>query len=406
MTRWRLAYLVTHPIQYQAPLLRRIAADPEIDLTVFFASTISVGRFYEKSFGREIAWESDLLEGYRHEFLPALGRRDRLSFWRPLSYGLGRRLKAGRFDALWIHGYARAPHLTAMLTAKRLGIKVLIRDETSETSTRRGPLRRAVKWVFLKALGWLADGYLAIGSRNRSYYRAHGIPADRIFDMPYAVDNEGIRAAGAADHGAVAARRAALGLAPDTLVILFVGKLVPRKAPDLLLDAYARLCRGRAHPPAALLFAGDGALRPVLEARTRALCLDQVGFLGFTTQADLPVHYGLADIFVLPSLMDPFPLVVMEAMNGGCAMVLSDRVGGAPDLVIDGENGYVVETGDVAGLAEALGTLVADPGRCRAMGRRSLEIVDGWSFREDVAGLRAALHALVPHRRGAANLLD
>ena len=168
MTRWRLAYLVTHPIQYQAPLLRRIAADPEIDLTVFFASTISVGRFYEKSFGREIAWESDLLEGYRHEFLPALGRRDRLSFWRPLSYGLGRRLKAGRFDALWIHGYARAPHLTAMLTAKRLGIKVLIRDETSETSTRRGPLRRAVKWVFLKALGWLADGYLAIGSRNRS----------------------------------------------------------------------------------------------------------------------------------------------------------------------------------------------------------------------------------------------
>jgi hypothetical protein len=71
MPRTRLAYLVTHPIQYQAPLLRTIAAEPDLDLQVFFRSDFSVGRFQEADFGREIEWDVPLLEGYKHEFLPA-----------------------------------------------------------------------------------------------------------------------------------------------------------------------------------------------------------------------------------------------------------------------------------------------------------------------------------------------
>ena len=62
----RLAYFVSHPIQYQAPLLRRIAEDPSIDLTVFFASDISVREHFDPGFNRQITWDVDLLSGYRH----------------------------------------------------------------------------------------------------------------------------------------------------------------------------------------------------------------------------------------------------------------------------------------------------------------------------------------------------
>jgi hypothetical protein len=110
MRKIRLAYLVTHPIQYQAPLLRRIAEDRDIDLTVFYGSDISTKGYRDAGFDRVIKWDVPLLNGYRYEFLPAVGRTDRLSFWRPFNYGLAKRLKAGRFDVLWVHGYARWFH--------------------------------------------------------------------------------------------------------------------------------------------------------------------------------------------------------------------------------------------------------------------------------------------------------
>src|SRR5262245_467393 len=95
--KFRLAYLVTHPIQYQAPLLRKIAAHDAIDLTVFFQSDISLATFHDAGFGRAIRWDTPLTEGYEHEFLPAIGSNRKLSLWRPFSYGLRTRLRRGRF---------------------------------------------------------------------------------------------------------------------------------------------------------------------------------------------------------------------------------------------------------------------------------------------------------------------
>src|ERR1700733_7637599 len=106
----RLPLLVSHPIQYQAPLLRRIAQEPDIDLTVLFGSDFSVHGYKDAGFGVGVQWDVPLLDGYKHEFLPALRDRREVSFASPLSYGILSRLH-GRgggppFDALWVHGYA------------------------------------------------------------------------------------------------------------------------------------------------------------------------------------------------------------------------------------------------------------------------------------------------------------
>ena len=186
----RLAYFVSHPIQYQAPLLRRIAADPSIELSVFFASDISLREHFDAGFNRRIAWDVDLLGGYQHEFLPAIGDRSRLSLFRPFNYGVVQRLIRGRFDAVWCHSYVRLPHLTALIAGRLLGKKVFLRDEASVISSNSTGLRRLTKVFFHQTMRLVLNGILTIGTRNREYYASIGFRQDQLFRMPYAVDND------------------------------------------------------------------------------------------------------------------------------------------------------------------------------------------------------------------------
>ena len=402
MAKVRLAYLVSHPIQYQAPLLARIAAEPDIDLTVYFCSDLSVRPFVDPGFGREIVWDIPLLEGYRHEFLPAFGGAATLSAVRPFTRGLARRLRAGRFDALWVHGYARLASLAAMANAKRLGLKVLLRDEPWQGSRARGAVKGAAKRAFFAGLRPLVDAVLAIGSKNRDYMVASGFAAERVFLMPYAVDNATFRGRAQLAAATRDKLKAELGLEPGRPVILFAAKLQERKRPHDLLDAYARLAAAPQARRPYLLFVGDGGMAGALAAAALAQGLDGVRFLGFRNQSELPRFYDLCDVFVLPSRHEPWGLVVNEAMNAARAVVASDEVGAAFDLVRPGENGFVFPAGDVPALADALAHVLADPAACRRMGARSLEIVSGWGFDEDVAGLKAALrHALAGPARMA-----
>jgi len=396
MSKIRLAYLVTHPIQYQAPLLRRVAREPGLDLTVFFCSDFSASRFLDPAFGKVIDWDIPLLEGYRYEVLPALGGRDRVSFLRPFNYGLGQRLTAGRFEVLWIHGYNRWFHWLAMWGAQARGLKVLVRDEATLISAPRNFAKRLVKKGFFAGLKRLADGFLAIGTLNREYYRHYGISDEKIFSVPYAVDNEFFQAGAERAAAGREELRRELGLAPGRPVILFVSKIEPRKRPADLLAAYIKLTKTIAVAGAPyLLFVGDGDQRRPLEEVVREKNLDAVRFLGFKNQTELPAYYDLCDVLVLPSVHEPWGLVVNEVMNAGRAVIVSDQVGCGPDLVRNGENGYIFPAGDSTALAAGLGKVLADPETCRAMGAKSRTIISHWGFAEDLAGLRQAIQSVV-----------
>jgi hypothetical protein len=126
--RAKVAYLVSHPIQYQAPLLRRIAQESDIDLTVLFASDFSVQQYVDKGFGVEVKWDVPLLDGYRHEFLPSIWDKRRTGPTAQLNYGIFSRLRGSKeadgFDVLWVHGYS------TFNTLQALGIPVLLRAES------------------------------------------------------------------------------------------------------------------------------------------------------------------------------------------------------------------------------------------------------------------------------------
>ncbi len=395
MKKVRLAYLVTHPIQYQAPLLRRIAKEPYIDLTVFFCSDLSVREFVDTGFGCGVKWDVPLLDGYNYEFIPALGRKDRISFWRPFNYGLARRLHSGKFDVLWIHGYARWFHWIAMLSAKLLGIKILVRDEATLISSHRGLLKRMAKQLFFFILTMLCDGFLVIGSLNREYYLWYGIKEERLFLMPYAVDNKYFQDKPGGCESASESLRAKIGLEKGRAVILYAGKMTERKRPGDLLEAYIRLSSdGKSEPQPYLLFIGDGEMRDSLEKRISAIGWNSVNFLGFINQSELPRYYNLGDILVLHSVYEPWGLVVNEAMNGRCAVIVSDQVGCGPDLVKDGENGYIFKAGSVDGLYYALVNILDSPVKLHEMGEKSLAIIRKWGIEEDIIELKFVLKKL------------
>src|SRR5580692_11747616 len=145
----RLAYLVSHPIQYQAPLLRRIAREPDIDLTVFFGSDFSVRSYKDEGFGVEVAWDTPLTEGYKHHFLKPLRDNGTVSATSPISRGIYGSLCGAdglaAFDALWVHGYASVNVLQGIVAANTLHIPVLLRAESWLRDRERSPLKLAAK---------------------------------------------------------------------------------------------------------------------------------------------------------------------------------------------------------------------------------------------------------------------
>src|ERR1700677_2703250 len=146
----RLAYLVSHPIQYQSPLLRRIAQEPEIDLTVFFGSDFSIQGYRDKDFGVDVKWDVPLTDGFRHEFLPALRDDGTEGVFSPISRGILGRLRS--FDVLWVHGYGTVNQLHGILAAKALGIPVLVRSDSQLKDRPRGGAKLAAKKIFFAGL--------------------------------------------------------------------------------------------------------------------------------------------------------------------------------------------------------------------------------------------------------------
>ena len=387
----RLAYVVSHPIQYQAPLLRRLAREPDIELTAFFCSDYSVKGYADKGFGGiQVKWDVPLLEGYRYEFLPVVRPSVQTSFWAPINRGFYRAFEKGKFDAVWLHGYWSVNSILAMIAAKRLGIPVLERAEGTLIDHPRSGFKLAVKRMFFSIMRRFVQAVLPISGRNRDYWIHYLGPEFPSFMVPYAVDNAYFQSMAAQANRSREEFRRQLNLEGDRTIILYASKLMHRKRCIDLIEAYlgAKFFGKRPY----LLIVGDGSERAACEARVREAGAASVHFLGFQNQSQLARFFDLCDVFVLPSVYEPFGLIVNEAMNAAKPIILSDEVGCQRDLVDDGVNGRVFPAGNVAALRAALEDLLADAEVRRDMGRRSLERITHWSFEEDVSGLREALH--------------
>jgi glycosyltransferase involved in cell wall biosynthesis len=391
-TRYRLAVFNSHPIQYFAPLYKKLAAQPDIDLTVFYGSRQGVepGRV-DDGFSAEVVWDVPLLEGYRHEFLRNLsGDRTVNGFFAQMIPSIIPRVARGRFDAIIVHGHNSVTNLMAIAAAKAAGTRVFMRGET-HLRLKRSRMKAAIRGPVMRVLYRSCDACLYIGSLNREFYEAHGVDSRHLFFVPYTVDNERFALAATQSRSERSGLRGALGIEEGAVTILFASKLIGRKRPMDLLEAYERVRRSGLHVE--LVFVGSGELEGALRARVDGLALKGVHFVGFVNQHDLPRYFGAADIFVLPSENEPWGLILNEAMCARLAVVTTREVGAAADLVRDNETGFIYSPGDVAALAEILSRLAAQAPLRTQVSNNALDLMSRWSYEECVDGIRAALRA-------------
>lgn len=375
----RLAVLASHPIHYQAPLWRLLAADLDLELKVFFRSGMGLQPYHDPEFNATIKWDLPLASGYDHVMLKG-------------PWDLFGRLRRDHYDALLVHAWNSPAIWLAVLGAKLSGGKVLLRGESpwNQEAGKSGP-RHLLKRAALKIFFAMIDGFLYIGEENRRFYLHYGIPERKLFFTPYAVENSRFFKEEDRLRGERARVRAELGLSKDAIVLLSVGKLIHKKRHMDLLRAYENV----PGPDKTLVIVGEGESRHSLEKYVTERGLKNVQFAGFVGQTDISRYYAAADIFVLPSgVGETWGLVVNEAMCFGLPVIVSNIAGSAADLVHSGENGYVFHLGDVAELARKISLLAEQPELRRKFGQRSKQIIREYTYDADAAGISKALKTL------------
>jgi len=349
-----LAIVASHPVQYHAPLFRALAK--RLDLTVFYGHRATMSDQALAGFGVGFNWDIDLLSGYKYEFLNNVSPRPGLGHFAGVDTPeIGYRLRAGNFDSVLLMGWFRKCFHQALWSAKLHRIPVLVRGD-SHLDTPRSTWKRLAKElaypVFLRSF----NGALVVGKRNRDYWRHYHYPESRMFDSPNCVDNKWF--ASRATDSARAELRARLGIAPDTKLILFAGKLIPIKRPIDLVEAVS-LVRA-AGLPATILIAGSGTMEIDVRSRAEELGVP-VHFGGFCNQTEMPSFYGAADILALPSESETWGLVVNEALACGRPVVVSDAVGCSPDIAERLGDCAVFPMGDIRALAKSIQRIIIEP---------------------------------------------
>src|ERR1700722_2399807 len=385
----RVLFVASHPVQYSAPMFRRLMTRPQVQIQVAYCNLQRDEGQFDPGFGIDVKWDTPLLEGYpwiavkNRSISPGLN-----SFFGLFNPGIWRLASREKFDAIVLYtGYICATFWIALAAAKWNRVPVLFGTDAHELTARdRKSWKVWAKRLFWPRLFRLADVVLAPSSGTVSLMRSVGVPDDRIVLTPYCVDNDWwTRQSADVNRKAIRDR---WNVPEDAIVVLFCAKLQSWKRPEDLLRAFAKISDIEAY----LIFAGEGPSRPTLESEALALGISaRVRFLGFVNQSGLPEIYTASDLFVLPSEYEPFGVVVNEAMLCGCSVIVSDRVGARFDLVREGETGFVFPCGDIEALSAALNRAIQSPRRLRKMGESSRERMTHWSPGDNILGFENAL---------------
>jgi glycosyltransferase involved in cell wall biosynthesis len=345
----RCAVVPPAPVPYREPLFRGLAE--RFTLRVIYQSAASAGwNQAEGWFPREHAYDA--------VHLPARQRR-RLGRT-PVVWprGLERALREFGPDVVVVWEYGPAA-LRTWAWCRRHGIPLVIFSELTRWAAQElpRPQQRLHRWLAARA-----RGFIAASSAARDRLLALGVPPDAVEVSLQSFDPEPIRAAvaGAAARGGGGPVR-----------VLTVGRLVPDKNVGGLIEAFARA--GLSPGEAELHVVGTGPLEGELRELASRLGV-AARFAGYLRPDAVPAAYADADVFVLPSVYEPFGVVAREAVGAGLPIVCSRTSGAAGDVAVEGRNALLADPRDLEQLSGALARVVRDDGLREALARASREI--------------------------------
>lgn len=385
-TKKRLAIVTSHPIQYNAPWFKLLAASEGVHPGVFYSwEQSAAGAKYDPDFKARIEWDIPLLDGYEYHFVKNVSADPGTHHFRGLvNPTLNAEIEAWKPDALLVYGWSFDSHLKC-LRHFHGKVPVLFRGDSTLLDEQPG-LRRRLRRLLLRWVYGHIDYALYVGTNNKQYFLQHGLRDRQLIYAPHAIDNARFEEPDGRYCTEAQAWRTRLGISTGDVALLFAGKLETKKDPGFLLEI-ARLIPDRRLK---VIFAGTGELETTL--RQQAGPDPRVHFIGFQNQQQMPVVYRLGDVYVLPSRGpgETWGLGVNEAMASGRAILMSEKAGGAPDLIDEGGNGIRFTPGSADALGKCCSLvrrLLDDPALLAGMKAASRRRIGAFSYHQLTAAL-------------------
>ena len=335
----RLAIIVSHPIQYYAPLFAFLSKG--ITLKVFYAYQPNPEQQGEEGFDRAFKWDLDLLKGYDYEFVENVSIDPSSAKFNGCDTpGIGARLNTYGASYVVCFGWHLRMYRQALAYCKTAKIPIAVRGDSQ--LNRALPLwKKAIKKLYYPSFLKQFDAFLSVGQRNKEYLQYYGVPDHKIIFSPHAVDQKFWR-----DKSDTKSNR-------DAFTFIWVGKFIQLKRPFDVIKAFELLLQKSQSfsEEVKLKMIGSG---PLLDkSKLKAKALEQIQFTGFKNQGELRKIYAHADCLILSSDSESWGLVVNEAFASGIPAIVSEACGCAPDL-IDEYTGLIYSTANIEALAAAM----------------------------------------------------
>lgn len=295
--------------------------------------------------------------------------------------------KENNVKAAILLGYNDICMLSLFRKCRRAGIKTYLWSDSNAMADSATGIKRTIKQRIISYVDRLSSGIFVCGSLGRDFFKNYGVHESRIIYSPYEPDYSMIRNL---PDEAIERTRELYKLDSNRRRFVFCGRLVPAKRPDLAIRSFLQTAKER--PDWDLLMIGGGDALGELKSMVPAELTQRVLFTGFIDdQEAISSLYRLSDVLVHPCEIEPWGLIINEAAAAGLAIITTKACGAGPELVEDGQNGFLIEPGTSEELTQAM-IRISEPGAADTFKRESAGVLTRWSQQADpVMGIRKAL---------------
>ena len=375
----KIKFILSHPVQYQTPFINFLTKRG-LDVEVCYRTNLTNKKHYDSGFKKKIKWEFDLTKGHKHKYLNYIGPSTRGIFY-PLTTDFYQNIFDDDTDILVLHGNKIWYNILIIFLSGLYKKKIFLRDEPHFTSTYRTKAGIFFNKIFYYIMDPFVDVFLSIGKANAKYYLSNNINRNKIINVPYATDNNFFNSEYKKKN--------------KKKIFLTVAKFQPRKGYDILLQSIKLLhSKYTSKLNCEFWLVGDGETKKDCIKYVKTNNLTNVKFFPFQNQKQLKKYYKRADVFILPSRLEPWGLVINEAMASSNAIICSDVVGARFDLVKKKINGFSFKTESYEDLAKKIAFFLKKK-NISTYQKNSYKIISRWGFEEGYIGFNKALKFIV-----------
>jgi glycosyltransferase involved in cell wall biosynthesis len=367
----KILYLLSHPIQYQSPLIESISKDRFIDLEVIYYSDYSVKKHFDKAFGKKIRFNVPLLKGYKYSYIFKGDSKNIFIFL----FKIILIFKKKKPDFLWVHGYDTFYKIITIFLANFFNCKVLLRGESNLLKNNFITFYIYTRKLFFFFLDYFVDIYMSIGRKNKEFYE-NFVSKNKIYPFPYVVNNNFFEKKILNKKNKIKLLNT-LNIKKNSTIFIYTGKIIRKKNLSFLLEIFSKLVNK--YNNIYLLIVGDGEERSFLEKKYNNFSKN-IKFLGFANQKEISNFYSISNIFIMPSSYEPWGLSVNEAMIFQNALLLSSNVGSGYDLLKHNKNGFFFKNNCSHDLESKIQKLLSNKKKLTKMQKESKKIISKWSI--------------------------